>query len=452
MRGWRSHQGGVTGPGLTCFVLALALVQVMGLPGASEAATDIEVAISAPADGAVVAGGSPRVRVQGRARAHRDYPDPRHDIILIIDISGSTGGPSGVDVNGNGIVGRIAVAPRLGILSSGGPYLTDPGDSILAAEVAAGERLLTRLDPQTARVGVITFSGPLGGQILGIPLSRGRQNATLEQPLTHDFGAVRTVLQKVLQAGPYGATDMAAGIRLAVRELAGLSGHVSEPDPESRKIAILLTDGFPTLPFGGGRDGDPRDVEVTVNAARVAAKAGITIHTFGLGEEALSAPAASMEVARVTGGRYTPLQTPGHVVETIGKTSFTDVDLVVLNNLTTGEPAKDLAVTADGLFVGEVLLAAGPNRIGVNVLATDGTRAAATIVVHYRPPASLDLDLSRQNQELDLQLEKLRERTQALDLQLKQQEEEAAARAREAQRQRQLELEIRRKEAAPVPR
>lgn len=429
-----------------------ALLAVMGVPGLSAAATDVEVTISAPADGAVVAGDSPLVRVEGWARARHDYPIPRYDIMLIIDISGSTGGPSGVNLNARAPVGEGSATSRPGVPSVGGPSVPIPGHSILAAEVVAGERLLARLDARATRVGVVTFSGPLVGRILGVPFTRGKQNATLGQPLTSDFGAVRLALRKVLRDGPYGGTDMAAGIRLAVRELAGLSGHVSDPDPGSRKIAVLLTDGYPTLPFGGGTDMDPRDVEVAVNAARVAAKAGITIHTFGLGEEALSAPLASIEIARVTGGRYTPIQTPGRVVEVIEKTSFTDVDLVVLTNLTTGEGAKDVAVTAEGFFTGEVRLVPGPNRIGVNVLASDGTKAGGTIVVHYRRATHLDLDLSRQNQELELELKRLRERTRTLELELKRQQEEPAGQAGEAERQRRLELEILRRETAPAPR
>jgi von Willebrand factor type A domain-containing protein len=428
-------------------VCLLAFLAAMGFPWAAESATDIDVGISAPADGFIVSGPIPQVVVQGRTRAHHDYPAPRHDVMLIIDISGSTAGPAGGDINGNGTTGQIITGPL--VFGRGGRFMTDMGDSILAAEVAAGERLLTRLDPRTTRVAVITFSGPIGEALFGLHLHKGRPNATLQQALTQDFGAVRAALHRILEAGPGGGTDMAAGIRLAVRELAGLGGHVSEPDTSSRKTAILLTDGFPTLPFGGGDDGDHRDVEVAINAARVAAKAGIVIHTFGLGQEALSAPEASMQIAQVTGGRYTPIQTPGNVVQIIEKTSFSDVDLVTLNNLTTGSPARNLSVTADGLFTGEVPLAPGPNQIGVNVLATDGTTATVAIMVHYRPNSSLELDLSKKNHELDLQLQELRERTQGLELQLKQRQEDAAVRAKEAERQRQLELDIQRREPAP---
>jgi hypothetical protein len=337
--------------------------------------------------------------------------------MLIIDVSGSTREPSGVDIDGNGVVGQL-VHERTGLLGRSVSGSSDPGDSILAAEVAAGHRLLARLDPATTRVGVVSFSGP-----------DGKPAAHLDQPLTDDFEAVGAALRRILAGGSFGGTDMAAGIRLAVRELAGLQGHVSPRAPGGRKAGILLTDGFPTLPFGDGQARDHRDVEVAVAAAGVAARAGIAIHTFGLGEQAASAPEASMEIARSTGGRYTPIATPGDIVELIQRTSFSGVDILLLRNATTGQPAANLTVTADGAFRGDVPLAPGSNRIAVEVLTTDGKKVAAGVTVHYRPQASLDLQL-RRNRELELQVESLRQRTRAL--------EEAA------ERQRRLELEIRR--------
>lgn len=405
--------------------LGLALLLALLGPAAASAA-DIQASITAPRDGAVVTG-LPRVRVQGQAGGggHR-YGPPRHDLMLLLDTSGSTSDPSGADIDGNGIIGR---AEKSRLFGRRRPDNSDPGDSILAAEVAASEQLLGRLAPETTRVGVIVFSGRDDGK-----------NASLEQPLTREYDLVRATLQRVLRAGPTGGTDMSAGIRLAVRELAALQGHASEPDPDSAKVCLLLTDGVPTLPFTTAENPDPRNVEATVNAARVAAKAGITIHTFGLGEEALSAPQAATEVPRVTGGRYTAIRTPGDVVEIIQKSAVTALDIVLVRNLTTGQAATQLTVSPEGSFAGEVALAPGPNRIGVDLLSANGTKAEAAVIVHYRG-SSLELELSRKNQELELRLQQLRERTRAL-------EREAEQRA-QAERQRQLDLEIRR--GAPAP-
>ncbi|MFB3817498.1 MAG: hypothetical protein ACE147_07535 [Candidatus Methylomirabilales bacterium] len=93
----------------------------------------------------------------------------------------------------------------------------------------------------------------------------------------------------------------------------------------------------------------------------------------------------------------------------------------------------------DGRFAGDVPLVPGENRIGVTALTSDGTRAVATIVVHYQPE-----ELRRSNPELDLELRRLRERTRELERQVEQAEQ-----AEEAERQRRLELQIRR--GAPAP-
>ena len=66
--------------------------------------------------------------------------------------------------------------------------------------------MLSHLDSQTTRVGVITFS----------------DDAQVRQSLTHDFAQVRKVLDEVYRSGPYGGTNMVEGIRLGIKELLGL--------------------------------------------------------------------------------------------------------------------------------------------------------------------------------------------------------------------------------------
>jgi hypothetical protein len=147
-----------------------------------------------------------------------------------------------------------------------------------------------------------------------------------------------------------------------------------------------------------------------------------------------------MEIPRVTGGRYTPVPTPGHVVEVVERAAVTEVDIVLLRNLTTGRAAPDVTVAPDGRFTGQVPLAPGANRIGVQVLAADGRSATAAIVVHYRPDASLELELHRRNEERERQLRQARERNRALEREVDEKEEAA---------RRRLDLEIQR--GAPTP-
>ncbi|MFQ5882419.1 MAG: VWA domain-containing protein [Candidatus Methylomirabilales bacterium] len=377
---------------------------------AASGGTRVEVSIEAPQDGASISGQS-QVPVRGQAQASRDYRPAQFDLMLILDTSGSTRAPAGVQIVGG--------------------FARDV--TILAAEVAAAERLLEKLDPRSTLVGVITFAGDYNaftGQ--GIP---NGSSAILEQSLTANYQEVRVALHRVLRRGPNGGTNMAAGVRLAVRELAGLQGAMSQPRPQSRKVALLLSDGFPTLPFGHVNSMDPADVQLVVRAASVAAKGEITIHTFALGIEAVSAPYALTQIARMTGGTFTPLKRPGEIIDVLPKTSFADLDMVFVTNTTTGQPANDLTVNPDGRFQATVALIPGANRIAVTVLATDGTKGSASVQVHYGREESLKLQVQQETEDLELKLEQLREENERLEEALKQKQEEEA-------RKKALELEI----------
>ena len=129
------------------------------------------------------------------------------DIMLVIDISGSTIQYAGVDLgdagqlpDGAGSSGFPRPQISIGGLSLGQAPLRNLRNSILAAEVAAARRLLLQLNAQTTRVGVLTFS----------------EGAKLLQPLTQDFDQVRRVLDDILRAGPYGGTNMADGVRTGI--------------------------------------------------------------------------------------------------------------------------------------------------------------------------------------------------------------------------------------------
>ena len=71
---------------------------------------------------------------------------------------------------------------------------------------------------------------------------------------------------------------MAAGIRLAISELMGLGQ--SQRRDDAVKTQFLLTDGFPTLPIGGGRRVTSEDTDFAINAARISGKAGIKVQSL----------------------------------------------------------------------------------------------------------------------------------------------------------------------------
>jgi hypothetical protein len=154
---------------------------------------------------------------------------------------------------------------------------------------------------------------------------------------------------------------------------------------------------------------DPGDEEAALSAARLAQSAGISVNTYAIGPEALKYPRVTTEVARVTGGNYTPVQNPDDVIVLLAGASFADVEDVVFANLTTGDFSTDVRLTPDGSFSGYVPVREGRNRVRIVALASDGARGELELELEFRVStvgARERLDelerIRRQNKELEL--------------------------------------------------
>jgi hypothetical protein len=306
------------------------------------------------------------------------------DLMIVIDLSGSTEYPSEADVDGDGKIGETQRA-----LLAGMPDVTntDPGDSILAAETLAATALLDRLPADRVRVGVVTFAGEIDPRT-GRRHSKRQEDAWLEAPLTGERGLVRESLEDVRRRGCSGGTNMEAGIKLALRELAGFSGAQSQPRPDAKRVILFLTDGAPSLPFGLGNQTDPEDIEAVQGAARLAAAAGVTIKVYGLGPQAIDFPIACTEMARLTTGLYTPLKTPGDVVGSLGLPGIPVIRLhaVNLDGDVESQPG-DFHVLEGGSFIGRVPALEGANRVWVTAFL--GNQELDSVEVAFtmeRPP------------------------------------------------------------------
>jgi len=353
------------------------------------------------------------------------------DVMFAIDVSGSTRAASGADVDGDGEIGFDPQAEQVppGLYP---PEMrsTDPQDSILAAEIAAADALLRKLDPAQVRVGVLSFGGEINPATLR-QAAYGQQDAWVEVPLTGDFDRVRNALRSILLRGPRGGTNFAAGIRLAVTELASLHGARSAPRPEAAKVLMFLTDGVPSFPFGSSRESDPGDTEAAIGAARVASKAGITINTYALGPNALENPVAATEMSRLTLGTFTPVKNPGDVITYLQGVTFASVEDVIFTNLTTSEISEDVRLMPDGSFFGYVPVKEGLNRVRVSALATDGSEGFTEFDLEFGVSG-------RTSQELTLELDGIRKQNRELQLLV---EREKIRQFRERQRKA-LKLEV----------
>jgi len=374
----------------------------------ADAEPAVRIVIETPRAGEPVANKVHQAPIRGNALAEGDRP-AEFDIVLIIDVSGSTQVASGVDVDGDGVIG---IDPQLELVTPGTypPEMrnTDPGDSILAAEISAAKALLTTLDPKRIRVGVISFAGEMN-PATGYRVRFDQQDAWVEVPLTHDFATVYSALEGIVARGPNGGTNFAAGIRLAVTELAALSGARSTPRANAKKVVLFLTDGLPTFPIGSGSTAEPGDTEAALNAARLAHKAGININTYALGPAALTNPIAATEIARITLGTFMPVQNPGDIISFLQGVTFANVEDVIFTNLTTREVSYDVNLSPDGSFSGFVPVTEGKNRIRVTALASDGMSGSV----------EFDLDFETAgltSKELAMELDRIRERNKHLIL------------------------------------
>lgn len=339
------------------------------------------VDVEYPGNGAVVGDSSCGAFVSGRATAlHGELK--QFDVMLVLDTSLSTADPSGADVNGNGVVGKSYLG-GLGSVLMGGS--SDKGDSILAAEVAAARQLLKGLDPRSTRVGVAVFSGQSTDHNRGIFVGSPEPPAITLQPLTNDFVSVEQALDSVLIRGAGGNTHMAAGLDQATQELKGLRGARSEPNPRSDKIVLFFTDGQPTLPYGASFARD--NVQAVIRAANRAGRAGIQVHSFAIGPDALDGPIAVVQMATLTDGFFTPVRHPGDLVDVVEEVSFANLENVQLRSATTGDSAAHFRATADGSWAGFVKLKPGKNTLEVKARTTDGLEKTEKFSVTMREGA-----------------------------------------------------------------
>lgn len=372
----------------------------------SRTPSEVRLRITSPVPGDVTRNRVTMAEVRGLAQSGRS-DDTDFDVFILIDISHSTRYPSGLDIDEDGETG---FNPHQELIAPGtypdDVVCSDSEDTILAAEVGAARLLLEVLDPAHTQVGVIVFSGAVDPET-GERVSSQQRDALVKIPLTRDFKKVGVALDEIIEDGPQGATNFAAAIRLAVVELAGIGRAYSKPKPGARKVALFLTDGVPTFPFGKAAISDPEDIETALAAARVAKAAGVTFNTFALGQHALASPFAPSEVARITRGRFIPVRNPGDIMNFLQGISFADIDDVIITNHTTGDVSYDVELAPDGSFYGIVPVRDGTNRMEVSALASDGGEASQ----------SFDLEFEKSGltaRELERELERIKRRNQAL--------------------------------------
>ena len=418
----------------------------------------LALALEYPPEGSAVADSGCGVFVAGRAEPAALR---RFDVIFTLDVSSSTREATGADIDGDGVIGVSSAGP-LSALSGAGR--ADPGDSVAAAEIAAARVLLGRLDPRAVRVGLVSFSGFDGSgagdsvwEGLRGTLGEARLHAETLAPLSRDYREVERALDRLLKRTPNGHTHIAAGLDQAIGELAGVRGARSQSDPGSRKVVFLFTDGEPTLPYPGHPAANTR---VVLEAAERARSAGVSVHTFAVGPQALAAPIVTVELAARTGGVFTPVRQPADLALAVGLAEIPRLSDLELSSGAPGAVAGEariLRMTPDGVWAGFVPLeGSGEQAIRIRAVAHDGSEVTRSVRVR-RGPAAEAAEVppalaARRNELLEECLRLVRaeaeeaERLRAEQLRARLREEilreRERAHERAQQQRRELELEV----------
>ena len=347
------------------------------------------------------------LEVRGHGGARRGSG---HDVVIAIDVSESTLEDTGIDLDGDGPLGRSdpALVARLESQADDESLVErlrdrqDFDDTVLAAELEAARVLSARLDPARFRVAIVTFA-----ERANVLAPLGSSRPALNQ-------ALRSLHQDFYQE--LAGTNFAAAVELAHQILRPEPGVV---DDRLRSI-VFLSDGAPTRPVGGDRS-----ERYALTAAMAAALDGIHLYAFAIGPEAEAGLEIMERMAVWSGGRLETVSRPAMVVSRLRRLDLVGMAEVSVVNETTGMEARALRVFPDGTFDGFVELARGRNRLRFAAQDVDDSVHGVERWVTYEPPsgpngpaavsagpAGLDGAESRAKDE---RVEELRRRTAELE-------------------------------------
>ncbi len=336
----------------------LTLVAALVANPLSASVEKIWLEIEEPHDQALVREPYPLVEIRGWAgTAIRGD----HDVVLVLDRSGSTFEASGIDIDGDGIVGRNRIIEGPGGFRQ--LLVTDPGDSIARALTQAARGLIDRLNPETTRMGLVTF-GRSERVLARVGSSREELLAALdsipdrpETGGTYFYGAIIASI-KVFQTAP------------------------ESPGQRYRSI-VFLSDGLPNRP--------PPDYFARKAAVRAAQHAGrdrIHIYSFALGPKVAENPQVFIDIADASRGQLLLVERPGDIVDFAPHLSLTGIRAIEVLNVTSGERGRAVRMFPDGSFDGFAPLVPGMNTIRLTATGEAGGEAVVEHQIRFEKTAA----------------------------------------------------------------
>lgn len=245
-----------------------------------------------------------------------------------------------------------------------------------ADELNAARALVHKLDPATTRVSLMGFAS----------------DAQIALPLTADKQAIFDALDAMEKAGTMmlgqagAASHFAVAIRAAVTEL-GSGGKTYKSSDTGKpvtaqplKIAVLLTDGIPTLPSKPGTLQDKADINATLAAARHAAAQGVEIHGFAFAVDQLEKTLTTLPaLAAITQGQFHAVDDPSAVALKLPGANFVGMGAVSVTNTATGQSVS-VQPTPDGFFSATITIEKGLQSLEVVAFDGSGTLGTSTVL------------------------------------------------------------------------
>jgi hypothetical protein len=238
--------------------------------------------------------------VRDHAGCAIDLPDPIPpvDVAIAIDASQSSRDPSGVDVDGNGRIGRWENS-----------VMTDPADSLLSAQVAAVRSVLRSVPWADTRFAIVAFRGRQSIPIHDHSGIVTWNQAVVVAPLTPVSAGPRSLedaLDRLLARGSLGTTQFSAGMRRALGTL-GKRPAAAAP----RRVVVMISDSAEPVMVRVSSDEEKAYDPLMRMAAEQAIDAGVRIHTLGLGiASTAKTPHSLSRIAGATGGTFQPVIDP----------------------------------------------------------------------------------------------------------------------------------------------
>jgi hypothetical protein len=314
-----------------------------------------------------IRGPAPLVDVSGRAGT---LPFFASDVVLLIDHSTLAAVASGIDVDGDGVVGRTRssvthwepLAPHVPL------WTTDSGDTVREMELRIARALVSRLADRQNRVGLVSFN------------FRARTNGTSVVRLTEKpgvsvpVGEPDAVLAALADFPPTRERRWTDLTRLIERGADLLDDATPGSEPSRPRVILLLSLGEPSAPSGVGWSS-----QSAVEYAGELDDRNIALWAIPLRS---SDTAFLSELTRGSAGNVVPLdqldaQFGAPVPSDLRPREFE------IENVTKQAQATSLRVFPDGRFDAVVPLVPGANTLEIRAVLADGHRTTIRRIVHY---------------------------------------------------------------------